>query len=163
MRKLLTVCSLCAVALPTFAQTELLANTQPVQPLKSQIASAKSFNIKRFVLANNSDVAVENLLTEVAAKAKSAPDSQTLHIISMDKKVKELAKSISNRLKAMKIKHNISVEHRATINPLYPIYVEFHEIARKPIHCKVEIGEDYWSFDPADYCATKHNDYLQLK
>ncbi|QLB14976.1 Rough colony protein B [Mannheimia granulomatis] len=164
MRRLLTLCSILSLSLPLFAKnnTELLSNIRPAQPTNSEIVTHKSLNIKRLVLADFSAVAIENLLTEIKRHATSTKDEQTIHLISLENRAKDLAKELSKRLKSEKIKNMIYVEHRKTTNSLYPLYVEIHQTARKMQPCKSDTAEDHMSFDPYKACTLKHNNKLQL-
>ncbi|VEI45936.1 rough colony protein B [Actinobacillus equuli] len=52
--------------------------------------------VKRFVLANQSDVAFENLISDVRRHTSSDKDSQAIYIISHEASAKKLAKTLAS-------------------------------------------------------------------
>ncbi|MDG4948513.1 Rough colony protein B [Actinobacillus equuli subsp. haemolyticus] len=165
MKKLITICAGLGLALTSYAMasTELPKTIRPVQPIHSELVSNKSLVVKRFVLANQSDVAFENLVSEVRRHSSSDKQSQVIYIISHESSAKTLAKNISKRLKELHVKPAIHVEHYKTQNSLYPLYVEIRQIAKRTSQCKVETAEDHMGFDSYHDCALKHNNQVQLK
>lgn len=166
MKKLITILfSGLGLALTTnaIANAELLENIRPVQPTQSTLVANKSLIVQRFILADQSDVGLENLVTEVKRHAASDKDSQAIHVISNTQSAKQLAKKLSKRLKALNVKPNIHITHNKTKNSLYPLYVEIHQIAKRNSLCRIETAEDHMGYDPYYDCALRHNNQIQLK
>ncbi|WP_150539632.1 Rough colony protein B [Actinobacillus vicugnae] len=165
MKRLMTIFAGLGLALTSYAMasTELPKTIRPVQPIQSTQVANKSFMVQRFVLANHSNVALENLISDVARHASSNKDDQAIYIIAHEAASHSLAKEISKRLKALHIKPTVHIEQHKTQNSVYPIYVEIRQIAKRISPCKVEVAEDHIGFDSYHDCALKHNSQVHLK
>lgn len=165
MKKLIAICAGLGFTLSTYAttSTELPKTIRPVEPTHSELVANKSFIVQRFVLANQSDVALENLLTEIKRHTTSDKNEQSIHIISNTRSAETLAKTVSKRLKDLKVKPAIHIKHSKEKNSIYPLYVELHQIAKRNSLCKAETAESHMGYTQYYDCALRHNNKIHLK
>ncbi len=163
MRRILAGLLLGVCCQTAFGQmNELVKNTAIAQPTQSKYAPHAQL-VNRHVLANNTDLAVHNVVRDVVRDVGS-DKSKKVNIIWANSSAKNNAEHIQKALIAKGIKkNNIHIQNGSKNQMLYPLYVEVAHWGAKKTNCRFDTAEDHMSYDPYNPCATKNNYRIQLK
>lgn len=142
--------------------SELIDNVRKTaQPTQSKYAY-KSLQIRRFVLAGNSNADYYKIINAVARGVGSDNQKIVRIIWSHDKLGAERIKKALIEEKGIS-KNRINVLKNTKKRPLYPIYVEVEGVDARSTKCRVTTAERMVIYRDHDPCATENNNRIQKR
>ncbi|QIM63730.1 hypothetical protein A1D29_10750 [Pasteurellaceae bacterium Orientalotternb1] len=163
MRNIMVLLGLISASSFAVSGNELVENANPEYPTKSISHLNSQVQVKRYVIADNTDETIASVSQKVVRNVGS-DHSKKIRIIWANKSTEKLAKNVKEKLVSLNIEtKQISLERSKVKKDVYPLYIEIQYVSPKRAKCKVDTAEDMMTFDPYVPCASKSNSQVQLK